>query len=186
MIEVNCYDSSGNIVTEFYQWDLNQTITIRDVDTVDSAPELHFVNRNCEEALVVQSTLDNGVITCEIPNSILRDPHIIFIYGYKSVDEGKITTYGKTLFIAKLNVIGRLRPSDYVYEDDKQVISLRYIEDTVRKYAAQVTADKNSVQLMEANVEKMYKDMDTYATRITALENRVLILEEQINKLSGN
>lgn len=163
MQEVTFYNADGKVINELFQWDLSQNIILKDW-AYDYAPELHFINRNSEEALVVQSSLENSVVTCEIPNSLLREPYTITVYGYYSQDDESENSIevlsGKTIFISRINVVKRPRPSDYVYEDDKNVISLVSIMKIVQQYAAQVSDDKTNVTIMKNEVAKMKSDVE--------------------------
>lgn len=117
MFEVTCLDAYGKIVNHFTQWDINQTLTIKD-SGLTVAPTFHFCNKNSEEALIVDSTIDeDGVIMVKVPNILLAEPYpiIAYIYAYAT------TTSAKTLATIRIPVEKRVKPSDYAYDDDAVV-----------------------------------------------------------------
>lgn len=114
MFEVTCLDAYGEIVNSFTQWDIDQTLTIKD-SGLTVAPAFHFCNKNSTEALVVASTIDeDGVLTVKVPNILLTEatPVIAYIYAYAS------TTSAKTVATIRIPVEKRVKPSDYAYDDD--------------------------------------------------------------------
>lgn len=98
---IPCYDYRNKVITNFTQWDVNQTITIKNLD-VDNAPIFHFYNKNCTESIGVQSVLTDGNITVDVPNVLLESDLIINIFVYlitkasgKSIYEFKIPVNSK-------------------------------------------------------------------------------------------
>lgn len=58
-----------------FQWDRNQTLEIIGLSFA-AAPEVHFASVTTCEAIVRQSVMNSaGVITVDIPNSLLEKPH---------------------------------------------------------------------------------------------------------------
>ena len=103
MYDVICKDADGNIITHLTQWDMGQSLVIKDTG-LTVAPFFHFYNQNSTEALVVTSTLENDTITVAVPNILLQEgmPIIACLYSYSS------NTSGKTLATVKIPV--RPRP----------------------------------------------------------------------------
>ena len=72
MQEINIYDSEGNIIYDLVQWDKDVKIYITEPE-IDKAYNVHFFNRNNNEAMVVQSTYENGTLCSIVPNDILTE-----------------------------------------------------------------------------------------------------------------
>lgn len=128
MYEVTCLDSNGDIVTSLTQWDTNQSLIIEDSD-FDIAPIFHFCNKNSERALGVKSVLKDGVITVDVPNTLLREPYTItaYVYLYKGTNNEKEKS-GKTVDVIRIPVRPKPQPTDFEYVDNLNVV---YIEDLI-------------------------------------------------------
>lgn len=160
MFDITCLDSYGEVITNLTQWDVNQSLTIKNTG-LTSAPLFHFCNKNSKEALVVKSTLEDNTITVKIPNILLQEgiPIIVYLYAYSSL------TSGKTLATVKIPVRPRPKPSDYEYVGNIDVISLALIEDRIN----------DVIQSMEDTK----KDVET---RVATVEVTIVNLQKEINK----
>ena len=117
MLQV-CFDCYGSYTTDsVYQWDLNRRLAIRGLDYA-SAPAIHFSNKKSAEALVVQSTIEDGVIYCDVPNILLQEPYDIVGYVCESLDQ-EVTTY-ETI---RIPVKPRVKPADYAYSDNVEILT---------------------------------------------------------------
>lgn len=155
MYDVTCLDSYGEVITNLTQWDVNQSLTIENTG-LTSAPLFHFCNKNSKEALVVKSTLENGVITVKVPNILLQEgiPIIAYLYAYSSL------TSGKTLATIKIPVRPRPKPSDYEYVGNIDVISLALIEERIN----------NEIQSMEDATANVGSRVDVVERTISQLQ----------------
>lgn len=107
------FKSYNNYITDsLYQWDINRTLVINGLN-LEQAPEIHFYNANMERAIVRQATLDNGVATVTIPNSLLQEALIIKADVCIYEDDVR-----KTIEKIEIPVKAKARPMDYVFEDD--------------------------------------------------------------------
>lgn len=120
MYEVNCFDTDGNTINEFYQWDVDQTIVLKvknkDESYLSIKPEVHFANSKSKEALVVKSdenVSDSETIVCDVPNKLLQEAYPLSIYVY--LTDAENTSSQKTIFHTQLPVRQREKPSDYYY-----------------------------------------------------------------------
>ena len=141
MFEVTCLDAYGEIVNSFTQWDINQTLTVRD-SGLTVAPAFHFCNKNSKEALVVVSTMDeNGVLTVKVPNILLTEatPIIAYIYAYINI------TSAKTLATIRIPVEKRAKPSEYEYVENIDMVSAIAIEQEVNSRIADLIKDDSIV-----------------------------------------
>lgn len=131
--------------TDVYQWDKNRTLEIYGLNFT-STPEIHFVNSGLDLAIVKQSKIDeNGVVRVEIPNSLLEVAKPITVYICTYNDEEFISRYSFTL-----NVKGRVKPADYIEEDeDRKIYSYNALENLVN----------NTVVNLELYNEKFHDDI---------------------------
>ena len=121
------FNSYHNYITDsLYQWDKNQDLTISGLN-LKVVPEVHFSNANMDRAIVRQSTLSSGVVTVQIPNSILQEA--LTIKAHVGVYEGD--TF-KTIEIIEIPVIAKKRPSDYSITDtDEEIYSFKRLENEI-------------------------------------------------------
>lgn len=129
MQEINIYDSEGNIIYDLAQWDQNVKIYITEPE-IDKAYNVHFFNRNNNEAMVVQSTYENGTLCSIVPNDILTEE--LPINGYVVIE--KNGEY-KSLYCFRILVRKRAKPADYIYSDQKEYITFDKILKEVEEYA---------------------------------------------------
>ena len=128
-MEITCYDKYGRMIENIVQWDVGQSISIKGYDLTSYAPQIHFANANSEKALVVESVLSGGLLSCQVPNSLARENLPIIMYIYDAVGET-----GKTNTIIKIPVTPRPMPDDVVYTDDVGVISLTEVLRQAKEY----------------------------------------------------
>lgn len=114
-------------VNTLYQWDLNQVLTIYGL-SLPTIPEIHFTNTGMERAIVRQATMDDaGVITVNIPNSLLQKPYTIT--AYICIHEGE--TF-ETLHKIEIPVKARKMPTDYTFIDDaEEIYSFNKLENMI-------------------------------------------------------
>ncbi len=145
-MEITCYDKYGRVIEKIVQWDVGQSISIKGYDLTSYAPQIHFANANSEKALVVESVLSGGLLSCQVPNSLARENLPIIMYIYDAVGET-----GKTNTIIKIPVTPRPMPDDLAYVNEPDVISLKEALRQAKEYmnkaqnyavAAEVSAKK--------------------------------------------
>ena len=175
MFEVTCLDAYGEIVNSFTQWDINQTLTVRD-SGLTVAPAFHFCNKNSKEALVVVSTMDeNGVLTVKVPNILLTEatPIIAYIYAYINI------TSAKTLATIRIPVEKRAKPSEYEYVENIDMVSAIAIEQEVNSRIADLIKDDSIVTTSTWSSDKI-NDL------IVTLQNNKLDVSDLINLIQDN
>lgn len=123
MLHVNFNTYNSYVTDSLYQWDVNQDLIINGLN-LSAAPEIHFANANMDRAIVRQSTLENGVVTVQIPNSLLQEP--LTIKAYVGLYEGDTFKVVETI---EVPIIAKARPYDYVFEDtDGEIYSFKALE----------------------------------------------------------
>jgi len=113
-------------VESLYQWDKDQVLKIRGL-SLPAVPEIHFTNAAMDKAIVRQASMDAaGVITADIPNSLLQKPYKV--KAYVCIYSG--STF-ETLYKVEIPVVARAMPADYTLEDDQEVYSFNALENKV-------------------------------------------------------
>ena len=156
MFDITCLDSYGEVITNLTQWDVNQSLTIKNTG-LTSAPLFHFCNKNSKEALVVKSTLKDDVVTVQVPNILLQEgiPIMVYLYAYSSL------TSGKTLATAKIPVRPRPRPSDYEYVENIDVVSLALIEEEINEAIQTIEDFKINIDTRVSSMEMKVVNIDS-------------------------
>ena len=127
-VNFNAYDSY--VTDSLYQWDLNQVLRVTGLNLA-VIPEVHFSNANMDRAIIRQASMENHVVSVEIPNSLLQDP--LTINAYIGIYEGKTFKVVETISIP---VIRRKRPSDYQIQDaDEEIYSFKTLENALKNKA---------------------------------------------------
>ena len=196
-------------VDSLYQWDSNQELEIHGL-SVPTIPEIHFTNDAMGKAIVRQATMDNvGVITVEIPNSLLQKPYNITAYVCIYEDE----TF-KSLYKIIIPVKSRKMPEDYtIQDDDGEIYSFKALENkldntlrtsleryeesdrrynvVLEQYETMIDSYDESVQRYTESkenydtAENLYNDScDTLDTARTEFDNAKNEYLETINKIA--
>ena len=128
-------EKSTYTVEPLYQWDVNQGLVIYGL-SLASVPEVHFTNALMGKAIVRQATMDKaGVISVEVPNSLLQKPYSL--QAYICTYEG--STF-ETQYKIEIPVKPRSKPEDYTLEDDPEVYSFNALENQVVNALAQIAS----------------------------------------------
>ena len=95
-----------------YQWDLNQRLILTEIDY---NVEVHFSRINDDrESLIKTTYINDDVMYCDIPNILLQEKGIIYVYLFVRKEEQIYTKHE-----AEILVISREKPDDYVYTEDE-------------------------------------------------------------------
>lgn len=147
-IESNRYTISEPL----YQWDLNQVLTIYGL-SLPAIPEIHFTNDAMDRAIVRQATMnDAGVISAEVPNSLLQKPYKI--RAYVCLYKGDAF---KSLYLITIPVEARNRPKDYaIAVDNEEVYSFNALENKLENTLALSLARYDEVNTKYEQAEARY------------------------------
>ena len=120
MYEIQCFDIDGNLIKNFYQWDVNQKIIV-DCDNFNITPNtappiIRFSNNSMDYAIPVQSNIEDKKLVVDIPNCILMMPLPVNISFYFS--SFKDITSKRTLLTTTIPVRRQKQPLDYSYEEN--------------------------------------------------------------------
>jgi hypothetical protein len=188
-------------VGSLYQWDKNQVLEIRGLSLV-SVPEIHFTNDTMDRAIVRQSSMnDAGVITVNVPNSLLQKPYKIT--AYVCTYEGKSF---KSLYKIVIPVEARNKPNDYTFEDtDGEIYSFNALENAVVNALARLdnavsevntkcddtiasvkTAHDAAVESVNTKCEEAISSIDEKVDEaVKTLEDSGLVSQSQFNQIAG-
>lgn len=141
-----------------YQWDKNQILKITGL-SLPRIPEIHFTNEAMGRAIVRQARMDNaGIITVDIPNSLLQNPYKIKAY-LCDYDNGTF----KSLYAIEIPVKARKKPEDYSLENDEEIYSFIALENLVNNTVVNLTKKCNDTV---ANVNKKCDDTISNANKL--------------------
>lgn len=144
-------------VDPLYQWDKNQALEIRGL-SLAKVPEVHFTNTLMDRAVVRPASMNAaGVITTQVPNSLLQKASRITVY---------ICTYEgstfRTLYKLEIPVKARPMPGDYTFEDDAgEIYSFNALETKVNNAAAaydQAVAKMTQASATYVQAENKYNE----------------------------
>lgn len=163
-------------VDSLYQWDKDQELVITGL-SLATIPEIHFTNDAMDKAIVRQSTMDDaGVITVEIPNSLLQKPYKI--RAYVCIYEGE--TF-KSLYLITIPVEARSMPADYTLTvADDEVYSFNALENLIINTIA--SNEKLSADVKNSNAQLESELKSTYNTAVAEIKSSNQTLENNIKE----
>jgi hypothetical protein len=147
-------DKSTYTAETLYQWDKNQQLQIYGL-SMSSAPEIHFTNSSMAGALVRSAAIDAaGVVTVDIPNSLLQKPYTITAYVCR-----RIGATFETMYALQIHVKERTKPADYTLEaSDEEVYSFNELEQLINTVMTQSNANLREVNTLLAAYNKRIDD----------------------------
>ena len=152
-------------VDKLYQWDINQTLQIYGL-SLASIPEIHFTNSAMDGAIVRQAQMNGaGVITADIPNSLLQKPNKIT--AYVCVYAGD--TF-ETLYTINIPVKARQKPNDYTIEDnDEEIYSFKELDNRTNNLMVSNATFKetmiNAFNSFKSSIETIIENVKIHISR---------------------
>lgn len=202
MLNAICYDQYGNQIQYFTQWDVNQKLHI-DVcgyEFPDGViPTIHFSNKNSELCYGVKSVLDdNGRYVVSVPNLLLKEPYNINIYIFIKDGDMNSGGSGKTLKLVELPVRKRIKPSDYEYVDNVEIVDLRVLTQDVNtlkenvgdvdSLKAEGLGDSLAEMILNEKTSRMDGDEDIWSAlkleQDTPMSDIIGVLKENVDNLN--
>lgn len=172
MIRANFTAYSSYVTDSLYQWDKNRTLVIDGLN-LDVAPEIHFTNASMDKAIVRQSTLENGSVIVDIPNSLLQQAHTI--RAYIGIYEGD--TF-KTIEVIDIPIITREKPSDYTISDtDEEIYSFKALENQIANIVANANSTEGNSELVDI---RKGADGKIYTSAGEAVREQLKNLKQQL------
>lgn len=109
---ITLYDSTGQPLKKFYQWDVNQFITVKGLDP-SLEYEFNFCHRGDPYAMISVPEVTDGDLKVWIPNIIFTSPDPLIMYVLLIEGEDSV----KTVYTVRIPVEDRPQPHDYEAED---------------------------------------------------------------------
>ncbi len=146
---------NGKYVSDnpLYQYDKDIILTLSGLDT-SSVPEIHFANASTGMALVRQATLEDDLISVNIPNALLQTSENLKVYVCYYNEDGEYET--KYKFALKINA--REKPEDYTIEDDEDYLSYNELNNKVNQLLYGNISDEVA-ELVEIYTEENLEDL---------------------------
>lgn len=166
MQEITIYNKNNEPLTELAQWDKNIQLQIREKE-IDAAYKVHFFNCNSKEAMVMESTYEDGTLTVPVPNDILMEPHPItgYVWMEKNSEE-------KSVFCFRIIVRKRLKPANYVYSDQKEYITFENVLAEAKEYAGYAEGYAEEAKSSKTDAGDFAKQAESYAQRVDQMTQR--------------
>ncbi len=140
MYDISVLDENGCRINTLVQWDKNVFIYI-DEEDIDSAYNVHFFNDKKDEAYVVNSSYSNKVLSAKIPNELLTN--CLTIFGYIYIEKNNC---GKSIYNFKIPVRKRPRPSDYIYVQSDDYVSIMAVLSECKQWASSASTSAANAQ----------------------------------------
>ena len=173
MIKVTFEEGIDNITSEhgLFQWDRGQPFEIHGIDGLEIAPKVHFATKMSEDAIVVQSELTDGVISCIIPDIVLSHgfPVLAFVYYEQALDK-------KTIKTVIIPVTKRTKPKDWVDTTTSQILYVKNFLELLRAdledFEDEYYNFKNFINGLHDsyNVPKIREDLDEIINRVNDMD----------------
>lgn len=118
-------DIYKNPLYTLYQWDVNQFVNIVGINP-EMPASVQFWRAGQSEAFVVENTVSGNTVTAAIPNELLREPGELIIYIWQDTGTGE-QKGGRTETFFNIPIKERAQPSDYIYDDNVEYISVKTV-----------------------------------------------------------
>lgn len=138
MLGVHLLDSNGTTISSLTQWDYNITLIIEE-SGFTTAPMFHFAHEDSENTLPIQSVLEDGKISVEVPNILLQEAKKILVYIFVKSGES-----GRTVEIMRIPVRDKAKPLDYEYSDNLEIVNLYELQEELKAAAAEAQSASDS------------------------------------------
>ena len=119
MIPITPTDSNGSNVHVLAQWDRGVTIYLSS-DLISDAHPVHFQNARTAEAIVMESTYEDDILSVEVPDVLLERAYPITGYIFVSDSDDS----GRSLLTFEIQVRPRQKPADTVYENTQEYLTV--------------------------------------------------------------
>lgn len=157
-----------------YQWDKNQVLQIRGI-SVPSKPEIHFATSNMAKAIVRQADVDDeGVISVNVPNSILEKPYKITAYVC-IYDGDKFNT----LYAVDIPVIERYQPDDFIPDTEEEIFSYKALHNRIENLLTLSTQTEGNSELLDMRTGA---DGKVYRTAGEAVRTNITDITDELTE----
>lgn len=158
MREITAYDTAGYPIISLAQYDRDVTVCVKDIE-IDKKYPMHFCNSRSQQAYVVDATFEGGTLKAKIPNALLEQDRYITGYVYATKADER-----KSILAFVVQVAPRPRPSDALYEDERDYVNLT---DALAECRAKAAAAEKSKQ----GADSAKQAAETAKTQATAAKD---------------
>ena len=151
--------------TKFRQWDVNQKLIC---DGINLGTHIHF-SSNGETALVVEPYELNGMTVVNVPNILLQEASLIYVYVYVHESDENYTKH-RVIY----DVEARPKPYDYVYTET-EVLSYHTLEEKINSLEENLSDEINKI--IKESIANGDLDIDVGAG-IDSIEQTVISTED--------
>lgn len=187
MYEVKCLDQYGNTINNFFQWDIDQEITIKlegcPQGYLSIAPEFHFTNKHRDTALIVRSNvIGEDVMKATIPNILLQEPYPLLVYVYLTNSED--VSSQRTILFSEIPIRKREMPNDYLYVENIKRITAEDIKDEIEASTeeARSNAIKDITDTKNSAIETVTQNKDSFLTIGNGLVKTATAIKDNTQK----
>ena len=185
MAKIVCCDYYGNAISNLTQWDTNRVLKIMNWG-YDVAPVIHFTNRLQTWGYKYTSTLENGVVTFEVPNKMLQqtDTALIFIGVPRSGGNGDTDIELETVYKVELPIQKRTKPSDYSASDNSEIIDFAALKSVIETALATARAEYDEkIEGIDDTIEsKLAIIKAEYDAEVAELEGMITEAKDEVDE----
>ena len=163
MDDIIIYDKRGLPLEFLTQWDQNQVMVIRGID-FSPAPVFRFSTISSVASVVVKPTVDNGVVTADIPNVLLTQCKPIVVHINYEYDDGD----SKTRHVFNIPVIPCKQPEDYHMTENVEYVSWTRVAKQARTLISRLETERVVIEV--DNTEPVGTDVLWFNTGVTSLK----------------
>lgn len=140
MDDIIIYDKRGLPLEFFTQWDQNQVMVIRGIDT-SPAPVFRFSVVSSVASVVVKPTVSGDSITVDVPNVLLTQCKPIMVHINYEYDQGD----SKTRYAFNIPIIPCKQPEDYYMTENVKYVSWTRVQKQAQTLLTQLQTEKFTV-----------------------------------------
>lgn len=167
MYELKIYDSDGNSIREFTQWDIGVTIKIK--GAFDRLPSVHFFNEKMKKAYPVTPVSAPDGIMAEVPDVLLVQPYPVHIYVYDEDVSSSTDFTGRSIFSTRVPVRMRNKPIYYTFSDNVKVVNINMLENEVEVFLDD--ANRQEQERVEQELERQDNEDERQANEADRISN---------------
>ena len=136
----------------------------------------HFAHEDSENTLPIQSVLEDGKISVEVPNILLQEAKKILVYIFVKSGES-----GRTVEIMRIPVRDKAKPLDYEYSDNLEIVNLYELQEELKAAAAEAQSASDSATEAANNANNKASVAQTAADAANTATSQANTARDQAN-----
>lgn len=133
MASIIYYDSNGEHLDFFTQWDLNRTIMVSGI-SMSPIPTFHLSHACSDTAYVIRGDIHGEEVAVPVPNILLQQGKPIVMHAYYEYDDGS----SKTEHTIVIPVIPRPKPQDYIFYEHADYLTLVKVKEDLEQLRSDI------------------------------------------------